>query len=93
MQAGSGNIMPLHPSSLTACEDMVSLGDMNNAALLHNLRLRYWEDDIFVSLRRPSFLARHLVVAPSACAHASRLALSRVELTRAGADRRTSARF
>lgn len=48
MEAGSGNIMPLHPSSLTACEDMVSLGDMNNAALLHNLRLRYWEDDIFV---------------------------------------------
>ena len=45
--AGSGNIMTLHPSSLTACEDMVSLGDMNNAALLHNLRLRYWEDDIF----------------------------------------------
>ncbi len=66
MQAGSGNIMPLHPSSLTACEDMVSLGDMNNAALLHNLRLRYWEDDIFVSRRCPSFLARHLVVAPSA---------------------------
>ena len=49
VEAGSGNVMPLHPSSLTACEDMVSLGDMNNAALLHNLRLRYWEDDIFVS--------------------------------------------
>eukprot|EP01043_Picozoa_sp_COSAG02_P042662 COSAG02_NODE_3643_length_6435_cov_3.264994_5_plen_131_part_00 len=65
MQAGSGNIMTLHPSSLTACEDMVSLGDMNNAALLHNLRLRYWEDDIFVSRRAPpSSLAHPLVAVP-----------------------------
>ena len=47
VDAGSGNVMPLHPSSLKAVEDMVSLGDMNNAALLHNLRLRYWNDDIF----------------------------------------------
>lgn len=48
VEADSGNVMPLHPSSLTAVDDMVSLGDMNNAALLHNLRLRYWDDDIFV---------------------------------------------
>ena len=47
VEANSGNVMPLHPSSLTAVPDMVSLGDMNNAALLHNLRLRYWQDDIF----------------------------------------------
>ena len=39
VEADSGNVMPLHPSSLTAVPDMVSLGDMNNAALLHNLRL------------------------------------------------------
>lgn len=49
VEADSGNVMPLHPSSLTAVPDMVSLGDMNNAALLHNLRLRYWDNDIFVS--------------------------------------------
>ena len=65
MQADSGNIMTLHPSSLTACEDMVSLGDMNNAALLHNLRLRYWEDDIFVSRRFPSSFACPLVTVQS----------------------------
>ena len=54
VEADSGNVMPLHPSSLTAVEDMVSLGDMNNAALLHNLRLRYWQDEIFVSRRWPA---------------------------------------
>eukprot|EP01049_Picozoa_sp_SAG25_P007713 SAG25_NODE_647_length_6214_cov_5.107277_1_plen_127_part_00 len=48
VETDNGNVMPLHPSSLTAVEDMVSLGDMNNAALLHNLRPRYWEDEIFV---------------------------------------------
>ena len=69
--------MPLHPSSLTACEDMVSLGDMNNAALLHNLRLRYWDDDIFVS--QPRAPAAH-PAAPRAAAPRTLLCPTRVRL-------------
>ena len=45
--ASSGNLMPLHESSLKSEEDMVKLGDLHEAALLHNLRLRFMDDDIF----------------------------------------------
>ena len=86
VEAGSGNVMPLHPSSLTACEDMVSLGDMNNAALLHNLRLRYWEDDIFVSPAPPTVPLR-----PAPRAMPRRLSRT-ILLTGAAHARRTSVR-
>ena len=34
-------------SNLEPADDMVTLGDLHEAALLHNIRLRFYNDDIF----------------------------------------------
>lgn len=34
-------------SNLEPADDMVTLGDLHEAALLHNVRLRFYNDDIF----------------------------------------------
>ena len=39
--------MPMDESNLNAEPDMTKLGDLHEAALLHNLRLRFMDDDIF----------------------------------------------
>jgi myosin heavy subunit len=39
--------MPMNKQNLSAAPDMVKLGDLHEAALLHNLRLRFSTDDIF----------------------------------------------
>ena len=39
---------PLTP--LGAADDMVNLGDLHEAALLHNLRIRFFADDIFTHI-------------------------------------------
>ena len=44
---------PPHAASLTplgAADDMVNLGDLHEAALLHNLRIRFFADDIFTHI-------------------------------------------
>ncbi len=42
--------MPLvQPSSLQPCENMVHLEELNEGAILHNLRMRYEQNDIYVS--------------------------------------------
>jgi|EP01047_Picozoa_sp_COSAG01_P024700 myosin heavy subunit len=46
-QADSGNFMPMDPSNLSPADDMVSMGDLHEAALLHNLRIRFMADEIF----------------------------------------------
>jgi myosin-7 len=45
--ANSGLFMPMDESNLQPAPDMVKLGDLHEAALLHNLRLRFQNDDIF----------------------------------------------
>ena len=38
----------VHASSMTPCENMVKMSELTEAAILHNLRLRYTENDIYV---------------------------------------------
>ena len=38
---------PMHESSLVPVANMVELGDLNEAAILHNLRVRYREGDTY----------------------------------------------
>ena len=45
--ANSGLFMPMDESNLNPEPDMTKLGDLHEAALLHNLRLRFMNDDIF----------------------------------------------
>ena len=45
--ASSGKFMLMNRQNLEPAQDMVKLGDLHEAALLHNLRLRFASDDIF----------------------------------------------
>lgn len=47
----------VHESSLTPCENMVKMTELSEAAILHNLRMRYTDSDIYVSC----FLFNHVV--------------------------------
>ena len=38
----------VHVNSLVPCENMVKMSELSEAAILHNLRLRYKENDIYV---------------------------------------------
>jgi myosin heavy subunit len=42
------NFGEVHESSLKSCENMVQMSELTEAAILHNLRLRYTEDQIYV---------------------------------------------
>lgn len=39
--------MPMDESNLEPADNMVKLGDLHEAALLHNVRMRFFNDDIF----------------------------------------------
>ena len=45
--ASDSIFMPMDESNLEPAEDMVKLGDLHEAALLHNIRMRFFNDDIF----------------------------------------------
>jgi hypothetical protein len=45
--ASSDVFMPMDESNLEPAENMVKLGDLHEAALLHNVRMRFFNDDIF----------------------------------------------
>ena len=43
-------VYPMHPSSIHGVEDMSTLAELHEAAIMHNLCLRYQKDNIYVSL-------------------------------------------
>lgn len=43
-------VYPMHPSSIHGVEDMSTLVELHEAAIMHNLFLRYKKDSIYVSL-------------------------------------------
>lgn len=43
-------VYPMHPSSVHGVEDMSTLAELHEAAIMHNLYLRYTEDSIYVSV-------------------------------------------
>lgn len=42
-------VYPMHPSSINGVEDMSTLAELHEAAIMHNLFLRYQKDNIYVS--------------------------------------------
>jgi len=45
------------PACLTGVDDLLSLGDFTEAALLHNVRVRYSEDDIYTGVGSPILIS------------------------------------
>lgn len=46
----SKNILPMDPESLASMSNMVSLKQLNNGSILHNLRLRFFNDEIYTAI-------------------------------------------
>lgn len=45
-------VYPMHPSSVEGVEDMSTLAELHEAAIMHNLFLRYQKDNIYVRPQR-----------------------------------------
>ena len=52
---------PMHISSIEGVDDMILLGDLKESAILHNLHMRYKQDNIYVNrfFRTNSFIPPH----------------------------------
>lgn len=42
-------LSPMHPISVQGVDDMIRLGDLNEAGMVHNLLIRYQQHKIYVS--------------------------------------------
>lgn len=42
-------LSPMHPNSAQGVDDMIHLGDLNEAGIVHNLLIRYQQHKIYVS--------------------------------------------
>ena len=51
------NAFPVHPSCLSKVPDLLSLGEFNEGALLHNIRMRYLENMIYTSVGIPILIS------------------------------------
>ncbi|KAM8856507.1 unconventional myosin-X [Spinachia spinachia] len=49
-QLNRETIYPMHPSSIHGVEDMSTLAELHEAAIMHNLFLRYNKDDIYTNI-------------------------------------------
>ncbi|XP_067851710.1 unconventional myosin-VIIa-like [Heptranchias perlo] len=45
--ANMNSVRPMHPSSVKGVDDMIRIGDLNEAGILHNLFIRYRENIIY----------------------------------------------
>lgn len=48
-----GTLSSMHPNSAQGVDDMIRLGDLNEAGMVHNLLIRYQQHKIYVSLPWP----------------------------------------
>ncbi|GCB63852.1 hypothetical protein scyTo_0014686, partial [Scyliorhinus torazame] len=47
-------VLAMHPSSIEGVEDMATLTDLHEGAIMHNVHMRYNQDNIYVSSKQLS---------------------------------------
>ncbi|CAK9097010.1 Unconventional myosin heavy chain 6, partial [Durusdinium trenchii] len=56
-QVPRSEALAVDPACLTGVEDLLTLGDFNEPALLHNIRVRYEEDRIYTGIGMPILIS------------------------------------